>query len=280
MTDGKPFQSASIADEHYQEFRQFLEKSCGIVLGDNKQYLVASRLGPLMGEQGLGHLGELLQRLGAGRDRQLTCRVIEAMTTNETQFFRDVYPFEQLSSQLFPELQRRRQWQVRVWSAACSSGQEAYSISMALQEYNEAGGRLEGEIVGTDISTQMVEQANSGRYNAAAVARGLSPERLRRHFQRIDANTFEIRPELKRRVSFRQLNLLESFAGLGRFDVIFCRNVLIYFSQASRQDILGRMRQALNPGGYLVLGASETLGRDSGGFEMERLGQGVVYRPK
>jgi Methylase of chemotaxis methyl-accepting proteins len=278
MADGKSVASATIDPEHYRAFRDFLEQSCGIVLGDNKQYLVASRLGQLIEREGFRDLGELVARLNRPGAGTLRGHVIEAMTTNETQFFRDVYPFEALKQRLFPEFQQRRLWPARIWSAACSSGQEAYSISMALQEYNEEGGRLEAEILGTDISPAMVQQATAGRYNASAVSRGLSPQRLRRFFTQIDANTWEVRPEIRRRTTFRQHNLLESYSLLGRFDLIFCRNVLIYFSQESRVDILNRMAKVLNPGGYLIVGASESLVRHADHFEMIRIGGGVIYR--
>lgn len=268
----------AMGDSHYQEFRDFLEQSCGIVLGDNKQYLVASRLSPLMQQHHFSDLGELVARLQRPENTALRGQVIEAMTTNETQFFRDIYPFEILRQQVFPEFQNRRAWQVRIWSAACSSGQEPYTLSMCLQEYNESGGRLEGEVLGTDISPQMVQQASSGRYSAAAVGRGLSPERLARFFNKIDEDRYEVRPEIRRRVSFRNHNLLESYGLLGRFDIILCRNVLIYFSQESRSDILKRMAKLLNPGGYLLVGASESLARHSEDFEMVRCPQGVIYR--
>jgi len=280
MTDVKPLTGSSIDPEHYRAFRVFLEQSCGIVLGDNKQYLVASRLSQLMERYGFRNLGELVARLQEPSTGNLRGLVIEAMTTNETQFFRDVYPFETLKKELFPEFQRRRVWPVRVWSAACSSGQEAYSISIALQEYNEEGGRLELEVLGTDISPSMVQQAAAGRYSGSAASRGLSPQRLQRYFTQIDANTWEVRPEIRRRASFRLHNLLESYSLLGRFDLIFCRNVLIYFSQESRADILSRMAKVLNPGGYLIVGASESLVRQADEFELVRTGNGVIYRLK
>lgn len=267
-----------LSEEHYRAFGRFLEQSCGIVLGDNKQYLVASRLGPLLVAHGLASLGDLVDRLNAAAATPLRAQVVEAMTTNETQFFRDTYPFEILRRSLFPEFQRRRAWQVRVWSAGCSSGQEAYSTLMTAQEFNEEGGRLELEVVGTDISQNMIRQATAGRYGSSAITRGLETRRLNKFFVPVDGTSWEVRPELRRRASFRQHNLLESFALLGRFDVIFCRNVLIYFSQESRQDILTRMAKALNPGGYLILGGSESLNRQVTDFELVRTESGVVYR--
>ncbi len=270
--------STQIDPEHYRAFRQFLEQSCGIVLGDNKQYLVSSRLGQLMQREGIPDLGELLKRIQERPMGGLRGRVIEAMTTNETQWFRDNYPFQILQELIFPELVKQNKQQVRVWSAACSSGQEPYSISIALQEFQARGGRLEADILGTDISPAMVTQARLARYSASALNRGLTAERRSRHFHSVEPEVWEVRPEIRRRVRIQQHNLLESYATLGRFDLIFCRNVLIYFSAESRHDILRRMCQQLQPGGYLVVGASESLARHNDELEMIRTHGGVVYR--
>lgn len=267
-----------LTDEHYQAFGRFLEQSCGIVLGESKQYLVASRLNPLLSSYGLSSLGDLIDRLNTPSATTLRAQVIEAMTTNETQFFRDTYPFEILKKDLFPELRQRRVMQARIWSAGCSSGQEAYSAIMTAQEFNEEGGQLDLQVVGTDISQNMIRQASAARYSITAVNRGLEQRRLEKFFSQVDVSTWEVKPDIKRRASFRQHNLLESFALFGRFDIIFCRNVLIYFSQQSRQDILSRMAKALNPGGYLILGGSESLSRQVPDFELARTSNGVVYR--
>lgn len=265
----------AIDPEHYDRFRRFLERNCGIVLGSNKQYLVASRLGQLMARQGVRDLGELVQRLEGAGGRALRSVVIDAMTTNETQWFRDTYPFEVLQAHLLPALDRSR---VRLWSAGCSSGQEPYSLSMAVQEYRGRGRGVEATVLGTDISPQMIERARAAEYSASEIRRGLSAERQRRFFVAVDGETWRIRPEVSRRVSFRQHNLLESYSLLGSFEIIFCRNVLIYFSLEARRDILGRMAQALVPGGYLVLGASESPPRPLDAFELVRTTQGVAYR--
>ncbi len=270
--------AVSIRNEDYQAFSRFLERSCGIVLGDNKQYLVASRLGPLLDEQGMAGLGQLVQALESPSGRDLKGRVIEAMTTNETQWFRDTYPFEVLRKHILPELERQGVRTARIWSAASSSGQEAYSISMTLEEYKAQGGRLEAEIVGTDISPAMVQQATAARYRANVARRGLSVERQQRFFDSIGENTWEVKPHVRRRVSFKVHNLLESYAGLGKFDLVFCRNVLIYFGWESRKDIIERMASVMKPGAYLIVGASESLARHSEEFELVRLDGGVIYR--
>lgn len=267
--------------QDYDDFRAFLEKSCGLVLGENKHYLVTSRLSRLMDEFSVGSVGELLKLRKQGGPAGLRERVIEAMTTKETYFFRDVFPFDILKSRIFPELVKRNADPVRVWSAACSSGQEAYSISMTVSEYQSLrpGSLRTVQIVGTDISKAVVQEARNARYDQLSMARGLSTERRDRFFQR-DGERWVVRPEIANRATFREFNLLESYAILGRFDVIFCRNVLIYFSPDNKRDILERIAQALNPGGYLFLGASESMANYSNAFEMVRCDPGVVYRKR
>lgn len=275
---GKPsVSSRTIAPDDYQAFRSFLEQSCGILLGDNKQYLVASRLNGLMDREGIRDLGELVQRVQRSSEQRLRGLVIEAMTTNETQWFRDTYPFTVLQEVLLPEYQRRGVQQLRIWSAACSSGQEAYSLSIALEEQRARGLRMEAEIVGTDISPAMISQCNEGCYNASTVNRGLSPERRDRFFKR-DGDSWCVSSAIQRRTQFRVHNLLDTYSGLGTFDIIFCRNVLIYFATEVRQKILDRMIRQMRPGGYIVLGASESLSRYSQDLEMVRSHGGVLYR--
>ncbi|MEJ2646184.1 MAG: protein-glutamate O-methyltransferase CheR [Gammaproteobacteria bacterium] len=269
-----------LTPDEYQAFRAFLEDACGIVLGDNKHYLVVSRLNRLLGEEGIETLGELVQRLKGTRRDGLRERIIEAMTTNETYWFRDGYPFEVLKSRILSELAETRV-PVRIWSAACSSGQEPYSISIAVQEFLGARPGALGavEVVATDISPGILKTARDARYDAMAVGRGLSEERKRRFF--IDrGEQWEVRPEIRGRVRFTTANLLQSYSLLGRFDVIFCRNVLIYFSSESKRDIIGRMARSLNPGGYLFLGSSESITQYSDQFELVRCNPGVVYRLK
>lgn len=270
----------SIRDEDYRAFARFLERACGIVLGENKQYLVASRLAPLLQNEGIPDLGSLVKLLEGRPSADLKGRVIEAMTTNETQWFRDSYPFDVLRKHILPEMEKQRRSSLRVWSAACSSGQETYSISMTIEEYRASGGRADAEILGTDISPAMIEQARRARYTANVASRGLASERQRRFFDEVGENTWEVKQHIRKRASFSVHNLLESYAGLGRFDVIYCRNVLIYFGWDSRQDIIGRMAQVTKPGGYLIVGASESLARHSDAFELIRLGGGVVYKRK
>jgi chemotaxis protein methyltransferase CheR len=268
----------TISQTDYDGFRQFLEQACGIVLGDNKHYLISSRLSPLLVEFAAPSLTVLLEQLKTERRPGLRERIIDAMTTNETSWFRDTGVFDLLKKNILPELSRNRTLPINLWSAACSSGQEPYSISMAVQEFAGLGRPgSEVQILATDISPSMLKQAADGRYDQAALARGLSEERKQRFFIPRPAQ-WEVKPEIKKRVRFKELNLLKPFQSLGRFDIIFCRNVLIYFSQDIKRDILTRATALLNPGGYLFLGAAESLTSHSESFEMQRFPEGIVYR--
>jgi chemotaxis protein methyltransferase CheR len=271
-----------MTDDEYQGFREFLERACGILLGADKRYLVESRLNPLLGEFQVASLGQLIERVQGGRNGVLRDRIVDAMTTNETLWFRDAFPFEILKQVLLPEQSKARAPTVRLWSAACSSGQEPYSISMSIEEFTRAnpGAFLGGvQILATDLSPSMLEQARAGSYDAAAMARGLGEERRRLFFAERHGR-WEVRDELKRRITFREHNLLQSYEPLGKFQVIFCRNVLIYFSADLKRGILARLAGALVPGGYLFLGAAEAITGYSDAFEMLRLPQGIVYRLK
>lgn len=274
---------ADITPQEYESFKTFLQDASGILLGDNKQYLVKSRLRRLLEDSQLGTLGELLERLRRPGQSHLKEAVIDAMTTNETLWFRDTHPFRILSEKLLPELAARRGWaSLRFWSAACSTGQEPYSIAMAVDEYRrQQPGRLRGDvkIVATDISKSVLDVAKRGEYEMLAIGRGLSPERQQSFFQTLPAGGWRIKPQIRSFVEFRELNLLERYT-LGKFDLVFCRNVLIYFSGDLKRDILTRMHAALNPGGYLILGASESLNGLSHLYEMVQCHPGIIYRKK
>lgn len=265
--------------EEYSNFRLFLEQACGIVLGENKHYLVSSRLNRLMRDMHIDTLQDLVNQLSHTTSSQLKASVIEAMTTNETLWFRDTYPFEVLSNTIFEGSRQAKKNTLRIWSAACSSGQEPYSISIAADEYAQHNPGFRVDIVATDISQAILNDAKEAKYDALALARGLSEERKRRYFSAI-GNQWQVNANIRSRVSFRENNLLQSNAGLGKFDAIFCRNVLIYFSAESKTDILNRMAKSLNPRGYLMLGASESIAQYCDAFEMVRASTGVVYRLK
>lgn len=279
LTSRPSYDVAMTADD-YREFCRFLERASGIVLGDTKQYLVASRLGRLLGDAGFTRFSDLLAALRSGGSPALGNRVVDAMTTNETSWFRDEHPFTALRELILPELTKPRRGQLRIWSAACASGQEPYSIAMVQREYRRANPGLlatNPSILGTDISAAMLELARAGHYDEFAVGRGLPDEYRQRYFRRNGAG-LELLPELRDSVQFRQLNLLQSYAHLGRFDVIFCRNVLIYFALEQKNAILERLAGSLNPGGFLVLGGTESLTAAGDLLERVRHGGGVVYR--
>jgi len=270
---------APIAANEYDTFRRYLEDACGIVLGENKHYLVTSRLKRVTEEFSFPSLSEMMNTLVKGNDRQLREKVIDAMTTNETMWFRDVYPFEILKKELIPELAKKKA-PIKIWSAASSTGQEAYSISMTTSEFQQSNpGVLSSnvEIVGTDISQTVVNQAKLGRYDELSVVRGLSPERRDKFFSKKD-DQWGINSDIMRRTRFTELNLLNNYSLLGKFDIIFCRNVLIYFSTEMKKDILERMADILKPGGTLILGGSESPTGYTKKFQMVRYPDGVVYR--
>ncbi|MGB0204130.1 MAG: CheR family methyltransferase [Neptuniibacter sp.] len=270
-----------ITDDDFQLFSRFLEDNSGILLAKHKQYLVQSRLGKIAQEQNCPGLKDLIQKLKSPASKRLREQVIDAMTTNETLWFRDVHPFDILRDRILPELTSQRSGsRLRVWSAACSTGQEPYSISMTMDEFTKKSpGKLSSpEIVATDISTQVLEQARKGEYEMLAIGRGLSQERLTKHFSETPNGSWVVNRDIKSRVRFQSINLLGQYNALGRFDVIFCRNVLIYFSSEKKLEILSKMHSILQPGGYLVLGASEFMSGLSDKYKMIHCRPGIIYQ--
>ena len=273
----------SLSDDIYKQFSDFLEVQCGIVLGGNKQYLVKSRLIPLMTQFSIQKLSDLIHQSMSYKNRELRTAVIDAMTTNETLWFRDKYPFELLPKKIFPEILEKKK-SIKMWSAASSSGQEAYSIAMTAMEYQKQKAILgmNVQIIGTDISNTMLNQCKMGTYDTLALSRGLSDERKRQFFDRVNdgSGKMQIKAEVKKMTNFRYYNLLDSYATLGKFDIIFCRNVLIYFSSDVKSKILNQFASALSPGGYLVLGASESITGLTDKFDMIRCNPGIIYKLK
>lgn len=267
----------------FDQFRQFLEDACGISLGDNKQYLVTNRMRRLMDDNKIANFGDLVRSLRQGLHRKLKEQVIDAMTTNETFWFRDIYPYDHLKNTLFPQLMggnNKMYGPVRIWSAACSSGQEPYSISMMVEEFKQKNmGALprQVQIVATDLSTTVLEQARQGEYDKLSVMRGLSNERLDKFFDKADTN-WRVKPLLRDRIDFRPINLMDSYTGLGKFDIVFCRNVLIYFNADLKRQILQKIHASLKPQGILYLGSSEGLAGAADLFEMVRCEPGILYR--
>lgn len=259
--------------------RELVRKESAIVLDESKQYLIESRLRPLAKEKGLASISELVEQIKRG-SRDLRVGLVEAMTTNETSFFRDARPFESLTSHVIPALSAARgaKRSLRIWSAASSTGQEAYSIAMTLHEHPAVSG-WKYDILGTDLSTAVLAQARAGRYAQLEVNRGLPAAKLVRWFDR-DGLGWVVKRDLKASVRFEQLNLLSSFpVSYSQFDIIFLRNVLIYFDVPTKRDILTKMKRALAPDGYLMLGTAEMMNGVYDGFRAERDGATTWHRP-
>jgi chemotaxis protein methyltransferase CheR len=272
--------SATITPAEYEAFKSFLQQACGILLGSGKEYLVASRLNNIIKESEVDSLGALLKLIQSPAQSRLRVKVIDAMTTNETFWFRDIGHYILLKETILPDLNRQQGGSIRIWSAACSSGQEPYNISMIAEEYKTVKPLAKPvQIIATDISSKVLDEARAGVYCGLAVERGLTTEQKNRFFRPKD-HCLEVKSEIKRRVSFSSLNLTSSYQGLGKFDVIFCRNVLIYFSNELKRDIVDRMANALNPGGYLFLGSTESINQLTKRFEMKVGHGGISYRLK
>jgi chemotaxis protein methyltransferase CheR len=243
----------------YEYLRKLLKDHSGLDLSADKQYLIESRLLPLSRKCGVPGIGELVQKMKAGSS-SIISQVVEAMTTNETFFFRDKVPFEHFRDTIMPEVLKARaaRKSVRIWCAAGSTGQEPYSLAMSLKEMGAALAGWRVEIIATDLSTEVLEKSKSGVYSQFEVQRGLPIQLLVKYFKQ-NGELWQISPELRAMVQHRQLNLLHDFSQLGTFDVIFCRNVLIYFDQDTKINIFGRLAKAMEGDGFLVLGAAETV---------------------
>jgi chemotaxis protein methyltransferase CheR len=259
--------------------RDLVQRESAIVLTPGKEYLVEARLLPLARKQGSIDVSDFVDHLRSRPDRAAQQLVVEALTTNETSWFRDSEPFSLLSSTLVPDVLRSRSDDrcLRIWSAACSSGQEPYSIAMLLGDQLRSAGWT-CQIVGTDISEAMLERAREGRYSQLEMNRGMPAPMLVRHFQRAGAE-WQVSAEIRRMVAYRKLNLAAPLPVLPSFDIVFLRNVLIYFDTATKRSILQRVRGVMRPESYLVLGAAETtLGIDES-WERVALGRTSVHRP-
>ena len=237
-----------------------LKERSGLIITPDKQYLLETRLTPIVRELGLSGLPALFDRLRQPGSLAVRDQVVDAMTTNETSFFRDTHPFESLRKSVIPELAARRAGSrsIRIWSAACSTGQEPYSLVMMLKDHFPALENWKIEIIATDISPSVLARAREGLYSTFEAQRGMPIHSLIRHFDQVEGG-WQIKPEMRRAVTFRAANLLEDFSGLGAFDLILCRNVLIYFDQPTKTRILDAMARQLGPDGALLLGGAESV---------------------
>lgn len=246
--------------EDFDMFATLLKQRSGLVLTRDKAYLLESRLMPVARKWNMKGLDELAAAVRTRKEEALLRDITEAMTTNESSFFRDQKPFDQFKSVVLPALLQSRasRRQIRIWSAACSSGQEAYSLSMLLLEEQSRINGWKIEIVGTDISNEMVERARSGIYTQFEVQRGLPIQMLVKHFKQ-QGDKWQINPQIRQMVSFREFNLLQDLSPLGQFDVVFCRNVLIYFDQPTKTKVLEGIVRLMPADGVLYLGGAETV---------------------
>ena len=270
--------------EEQSRVAQYIHSLTAISLDSSKHYLMEGRLGPVAEESGCRSFGDLISAAQADASGAIRRRIIDAITTGETSFFRDTSPFDLLRHKLLPELLDRRSRSgsarpIRIWSAACSTGQEIYSVAIVLKEVLGDPDRYGVRLLGTDISDEAVARASRGIYNAIEMGRGLAGEATSRYFLR-SGDTWKIRDDLRAMASFRRWNLKEDFGPLGRFDIVFCRNVAIYFNDQDRGSLFDRIGRTIEPGGALVIGAMETLGPATAHFEVHRHLRAIYFTPK
>jgi chemotaxis protein methyltransferase CheR len=248
-----------VKPQDFEFLAGMLRDKSGLTLTQDKVYLLESRLTPLARKRGLDTLDALIQKLRFSRDDALIKEVTEAMTTNESFFFRDNTPFDLFKNHVLPAIEKSRPGKrLRIWCAAASTGQEPYSLAILLRENWQKWQGWNIEIIGTDLSTQVLEKAKVATYSQFEVQRGLPIQLLIKYFRQ-DGDVWRLNDEIRNMVTFRPFNLLSSFAGMGTFDVIYCRNVLIYFDQPTKKDVLERMHATMAPDGTLFLGAAETV---------------------
>lgn len=270
-----PSSNGGLLAKSYTFLQQYIYRESGIVVEDGKQYLLETRLAPVMKTHRLANLDALAAALASRSVPNLSTDVIDAMTTNETLFFRDSVLFEAIRTQVLPDLLKNlRGKPLRIWSAAASSGQEAYSMAILALELGRNASDV--EIVGTDLSTQILDRARKGRYGQFEVSRGLPTPLLMKYFTKAGLE-WELKDEVKRMVKFTQFDLRRDFGFLGSFHLILCRNVLIYFDPPTKTKILERMGSQLAHGGLLTLGCAEIISNLTNAFQRKLIGQSAFY---
>ncbi len=267
-------------DQDFNLFQDLLKNSSGLALTPDKIYLLETRLGPVVTEFDCEGIDELADRYRKTKDTAIANAIMEAMTTNETSFMRDARPFEKIRDFILPKLHDAKQGQkrLRIWSAACSSGQEALSLLMVMKEHpklNFSGWDI--QILGTDISTDILAKAKKATYSQFEVQRGLPIQLLVKYFDQ-DGDKWTAKPSLLDHITYQPGNLLEPFANLGKFDLVLCRNVLIYFSPEDKKDVLDRLAGQLFDHGYLMLGGAETILGVTDQFQHVK-GETGLYQP-
>ncbi len=248
--------------QDFEYLQTLLRSRSGLVLSTDKVYLVESRLMPVARSRGMSNLDELIQAVRIGNEERLLVEVTDAMTTNESFFFRDMQPFESFRETVLPKIVASRRAVgrnvIRIWSAACSSGQEPYTLAMLLKEEEASLRGMRFEIIATDLSTEIIDKAREGLYTQFEVQRGLPIQFLVKYFQQV-GDRWQIDKSIRDMIAIKQFNLLNDFTVLGLFDIVYCRNVLIYFDQQSKRDILGRVSKLMPDDGVLYLGGAESV---------------------
>lgn len=277
--------SIAISRDELSVWSRYVHEICGVFLDESKAYLLETRLGGLIRETGASSFSELYYRAKADLSQALRRKIIDAITTNETSFFRDNAPFELLRHKLIPELIDRRRKTgarvvpIRIWSAACSTGQEAYSTAIVLKEMLGDTNNYDIRIVGTDIADKVVAQASYGFFSKIEVGRGLPPEQIARHFVP-SGDKWKVRDEIRAMASFRTMNLLQPFSFPVPFDIIFCRNVAIYFTEPDKVKLFRGLARCLAPEGSLIIGSTESISGLCPEFEPKRHLRSVFYQLK
>lgn len=275
---------STITASQFDHLRELVQRESAIVLEPGKEYLVESRLAPIARREGLSSVADLVHKLMISPSTKLKSEIIDAMTTNETSFFRDVHPWQTLKQEILPKLieARRIDRRLTIWCAACSSGQEPYSLAMVLRdEFPEVARSWDVRIVATDLSDTMVYRCREGVYSQLEVNRGLPAPMLIRHFQR-DGAEWRIDPELRRMVDVRTCNLAAPGtypAGVGRYDLVFIRNVLIYFDDATKTRILNETASRMQSDGSLLLGSSEVSISSATRLVRHQFGRTIYFQP-
>lgn len=246
--------------QNFEYVQTQVRKNSGLVLTEDKMYLVESRLKPLASRHGLGDHQDLIEYVRSNNDPDLIAQIIDAMTTNETFFFRDIKPFDIFRDTILPGILKRRaeEKSFRIWCCAASTGQEPYTLAIILREMASQLAGWNHQIIATDISAEALKRAESGVYTQFEVQRGLPVQMLIKHF-RNRGDMWEIHPSVRSMVDFKRFNLLDDFTAFGGFDVVFCRNVLIYFDLPTKKDLLERISRRMEKDGALILGSSETV---------------------
>ncbi|MBF0390855.1 MAG: protein-glutamate O-methyltransferase CheR [Desulfamplus sp.] len=273
-----------ITSAEFDILSKYIMEISGIALSKGKEYLIETRLNPLMEQLGCTSYLDLHKKAKYDLKKDIEKKIIDAISTNETYFFRDKAPFTLIQHKIIPDLIDRRSKNravtkppIRLWSAANSTGQEIYSIGMALDEIGVTPQKYQIKLLGTDISDAAIAQASYGRYNKFEVARGLDAKRLNRYFTQ-DGDYWKIKDEIRAMVQFKKMNLMKPFVGLGKFDIILCRNVMIYFTEEDRRKIYTNIAKVLEPDGYLIIGATESLANNSDLFVSKRYLNAVFYQ--